>query len=216
VKCAKREKDRTDEDKLNIRAWKQCTDQGVDVNAHQILIGGKPATGAEVENKMGEEMGKGSLRTYQLVAAKDWIDEFRGTVVLPGPSGADIIGHGYTENSSGTSVTLSSGTDTIAIDAVAPATVGSLFASEKAVANAIMLGTNRPHYVEAALWRALSPASNPSSDADAKLAALITALAAPAPAAPAGAGAKPKKPAAHHYTAADVAAAGRHAPLRSS
>jgi hypothetical protein len=206
----KAEKDRTDEDRLYIKAWKQCTDHKIDVTARQITIDGKAATGAEVESTMSEEMGKGSLRSYQLVAAKDWIDEFRATVVRPGPSAASGIGHGYNEiNGDGTSVMLTAGRDTITIDADAPATVGSLFASEKAIANAIMLGVNRPHFVEAALWRAMSQGSDPLAGTDTRLTALIAALTPPAPAAPAGS--KPRPAAAHHYTAADVAAAGKDA-----
>ncbi|HEX4417471.1 MAG TPA: hypothetical protein VH165_06200, partial [Kofleriaceae bacterium] len=208
---AKAAKDRTEEDQLFIRAWKQCTDQGIDVKGKQITLNGSPATGGQVEGAMSDEMAKGSLRTYQLVAAKDWIDEFRATVVRPGPSGASLIGHGYSEAGSGTSAVLTSGNNTIAIDAVAPATVGSLFASEKAVVNAIMLGVNRPHYVEAALWRALSPTTDPSAEAEARLTALMAALAAAEPPEPAGAKKTPKKPAAHKYTAADIAAAGPEA-----
>jgi hypothetical protein len=206
----KADKDRTDEDRLYIKAWKQCTDHKIDVTARQILIDGKAATGAEVESTMSEEMGKGSLRSYQLVAAKDWIDEFRGTVVRPGPSAAGSVGHGYNEiNGDGTSVMLTSGRDTLTIDANMPATVGSLFASEKAIANAIMLGVNRPHYVEGSLWRALSQGSDPLTGTDNRLTALMTLLGPPAPAAPAGG--KPPRPVAHHFTAADVAAAGKEA-----
>lgn len=203
----KAEKDRTDEDRLYIKAWKQCTDHKIDVTARQILINGKAATGAEVESTMSEEMGKGSLRNYQLVAAKDWIDEFRTTVVRPGPSAASSIGHGYNEvNSDGTRVVLTFGRDTITIDAHAPATVGSLFASEKAIANAIMLGVNRPHYVEGALWRAMSLDSAPLAATNARLTALIAALTPPAPA-----GGKRRTPAAQRYTAVDVADAGGNA-----
>jgi hypothetical protein len=203
---AKPEKDRSEEDKLYLRAWKQCTAQGLDVAGKKITIHGKPATGGEVEGAMSEEMAKGSLRSYQLIAAKDWIEEFRATVVRPGPAGADAIGHGYSETADGKSAVLTAGANSLALDAAAPATVGSLFASEKAVANAIMLGVNRPNFVEAALWRALAPTTDPKAEAEARLTALMAILA------PEPTGAKqPRKPTAHRFTAADIDAAGADA-----
>ena len=213
----KPEKDRTDEDKLYIASWGQCRAHNLDVSGKQILLNGKPATGGEVESEMRGEMAKGDLRTYQLVAAKDWIEQFKGTIVRPGPVGAGIIGHGYSERGDGATIKLKSGEDTYSFTADSYATVGSLFSSEHAIATAVMLGVNRPHYVETSLWRALNPKADPKADTEAALAKLAAAL-APKETAPATAPVeepKPKaktkgkaKPKGKSFGAAEVEAAG--------
>ena len=77
---AKKAADRTDEDNLYINAWKQCTDAGLEVkgaNGKQLTLNGKVAIGKDVESTMKGTMGKDDLRTYQLIAALDWIDEMK-------------------------------------------------------------------------------------------------------------------------------------------
>src|SRR6266446_423549 len=168
---AVKDMERTDEQKLYIDAWTYFKTHGLDINAKgQITLNGQLATGEQVESTFHVAMGKEDiLKRYQLVAAKDWIEQFKETVVRPGVVGAslDLIGNHYKENNAvGTEVTLKwngkSGEYTFKL--IAPkdhATVGSLFTSEKSIAIAVVLGVNRPHYVETALWRALNPKMKP-------------------------------------------------------
>jgi hypothetical protein len=78
-------------------AWKQCRRAGLDVRHGQLWMKFRDerhhkivraATGGEVESAMRGEMASGALRTYQLVAAADWIDRIAAQPVnvLPVPS----------------------------------------------------------------------------------------------------------------------------------
>jgi hypothetical protein len=198
----------TPEQKLYIDAWKQCTDAKLDVDASgRITLNGAVATGADVEDTMAGAAGPmatDALKTYQLVAAMDWIDAFRATVVRPGPSAAGKIGHGYSERGNGSDVTLTTkhGGITYSFPLTAPtptANVGDLLRSGKNTALAVTLGVNRPHYVEAALWLAVNTSADPSADAGALLEKLVAAAEAQAP--------TPKKRKSRTVNAADVAAA---------
>lgn len=206
----------TPEQKLYIDAWKQCRDAGLDVDASgTVTLNGRATTGKDVEDKMagaGGAMNQGALKTYQLVAAMDWIAKFRETMVRPGPSGAGRIGHEYSERGSGTSVTLKKAaggtTYTFALDAPdLTANVGDMLASGKSTAVAVTLGVNRPHYVEAALWLAMGSGADPKTEAGALLDKLIAASTAAEPEPAAGAR-RPRRPRTKKLTAADVAALG--------
>jgi hypothetical protein len=206
----------TPKQKLYIDAWKQCTDAKLDVNAAgQITLNGAVATGADVEDTMAGASGPmatDALKTYQLVAAMDWIDAFRATVVRPGPSAASKIGHGYSERGNGADVTLTleRGGIKYSFPLAAPtptANVGDLLRSGKNTALAVTLGVNRPHYVEGALWLAVSNRADPKGDAGALLEKLAAAAEAQAP--------TPKKRKTRTVNAADVtAAAADHAALQ--
>jgi len=184
AKAAAGAKPPTPEQKLYIDAWAQCTAAKLDVNAAgQVTLDGAVATGADVEEEMAGASGPmatDALKTYQLVAAMDWIDAFKGTLVRPGPSAAGRIGHGYSERGDGSDVTLktTSGGITYSFPLTAPtpaATVGDLLRSGKNTALAVTLGVNRPHYVEAALWLATSRRADPSADAQQLLDRLVAA-----------------------------------------
>lgn len=198
---ARPEPARTAEDKLYVAAWEQCTKHGIDLQGQKIQLNGAAATGRMVEDEMHAEMSKGALRTYQLIAVRDWIEVFRSTVVRPGPSASSWIKNGYLEqNSRGTKVKLRQGTSAFVLEATAHATVGELLSSEQALAYAVMLGVNRPHYVEGALWKAACSEAEPG----AKCTELLTQLEALLTAHADGA----KKPATRTFTAADIEAAG--------
>jgi hypothetical protein len=207
----------TKEQQLYIDAWEQCTKAGLDVdNAGRITLGGNVATGQEIEDKMAGDSGPmatDALKTYQLVAAMDWIDAFRGKVVRPGPSAASKIGHEYSERGDGSDVTLQTVSGgiiyTFPLKAPTPtATVGDLLRSGKNTALAVTLGVNRPHYVEAALWLAVSTRADPKADTAALLARLVAAVEAAEPPPPVPPPKKPKKkPKNQTIDAADVATA---------
>lgn len=197
------EKERTAEDKLYLAAWQQCTQHGLDVKGSQILLNGAPATGGAIESGLLAEMGKGALRTYQLVAARDWVSQFRETVVRPGPSSGAWIGNGYSEqNKDGTQVALKLGSRRLQVQAASHATVGELFSSEQSLAYAVMLGVNRPHYVEASLWKAISTESSPQARCQELLTQLEAVLAK-------AAGKSGKR--SQEYKPEDIVAAGEEA-----
>lgn len=172
---------RTAEQKLYVDAWQQCTSQGLDIRGNKITLNGKEATGAEVETLMGGQhgaMAKDALRTYQLVAALDWIKEFQGTIIRPGPIGAGFIGHGYQDIAAGRKAMLKwkAKPANYIIELTAPAdhaTIGTLFTSEKSLAMAVILGVNRPHFVETALWRSLNPTGDPKTAVEEQLRAFV-------------------------------------------
>jgi hypothetical protein len=67
-------------------------------------------------------------------------------------------------------------TYTYVLDAPADAaTVRSVFPTQKNVALAVTLGTNRPHWVEAALWRAVTGKRDVRAEVQAHLAAIAAA-----------------------------------------
>lgn len=55
-------------------AWAQCDKAGLDVSGGRLTLGGRPATGEAIERALQPVMAVGPLRTYQLVAAKDFVD----------------------------------------------------------------------------------------------------------------------------------------------
>jgi N-acetylmuramoyl-L-alanine amidase len=162
-------------DRLFIDAWAECTAAGLSLAGDQIRINGAVANGEVVEAHMRSHMARGHLRTYQLVAAIDWIEQFRTTAIRPGPSvGRRIAGNGYTQTrSDGLHATLTHGHSTFEFDATQHRTVGELLGSTKALATAITLGVNRPHFVEASAWKVMAPQT-----AEADVAAALQALAA--------------------------------------
>jgi hypothetical protein len=162
-------------DKLARAAWRECTARGLDVRSGHVALHKKRVTGAALEAEMKDAMGAGALRTYQLVAARDWIDDVRQTVVRPGLFARQWLTVDYEEESGGRTITL--GGD-VTVTARAPATVGAILRSPGALATAVNLGVNRPRYVESALWRALVP-----DDAPARIARLAAALRGAPPAA---------------------------------
>jgi hypothetical protein len=140
---------------LYAEAWKQCQKLKLTFSEGDILINKKRLSGAQLETKLGPEMGRGALRSYQLIAALDWIDEVKGTVVRPGLRSANFVGHEYAEAERGKLITLKTNGHTLEFRPTASATLGDYFHSEASLATAVSLGVNRPRYVEAALWQAL-------------------------------------------------------------
>ena len=149
------------EGQLFVDAFAECTAAGLSLAGNQIQIDAAAATGEDVEARMRPHMAAGRLRTYQLVAANDWIEQFRTTAIRPGPSvGRRIVGNGYTQtDGAGLRATLTFRGSTFECDAKLFRTVGELMGTTKALANAITLGVNRPHFVEAAAWKVMSPAT---------------------------------------------------------
>jgi len=156
------------EDQLFVDAWRQCTNAGLTLHNNQIRIAGVAANGQTVEARMQPQMVRGQLRTYQLVAALDWIEAFRNTVIRPGPSvGRRIFGENYTQTDrAGLRATLQRARTTFELQAPAHATVGQLLPTIKALASAVTLGVNRPHFVEAAAWKTISGGWGPSATRD--------------------------------------------------
>jgi hypothetical protein len=145
------------EDPLYVRAWQQCTRRGFDVRAGELRLAKKRATPAQVVARLRETFGEGALRTYQLVAALDWIDEIRSTVIRPGHRGGSLLGHGYAEAESGRMVRFDVSGRALRIRAARVTTVGDVLRAPIALATVVSLGVNRPHYVESAMWQALVP-----------------------------------------------------------
>jgi hypothetical protein len=149
---------------LYADAWKQCQKLKLTFSAGDMLINKKRLTGAELEDKLGPEMGRGALRSYQLIAALDWIDEVKKTVVRPGLRSINLVGHEYAEAERGRLITLKINGHTLEFRPSTSATLGDYFHSEAALATAVSLGVNRPRYVEAALWQALRGDQNDKID----------------------------------------------------
>jgi hypothetical protein len=63
---------RAKRDPLADAAWAQLERAGFGLRSGAFVLGGRPATGGEVERALAAEMGRGALRTWQLVAAADW------------------------------------------------------------------------------------------------------------------------------------------------
>jgi hypothetical protein len=135
-------------------AWAQCEKLGLHIVEGDLLVGKQRLSGAELEKRLGAEMGRGALRTYQLVAAADWIDDVKNDVVRPGVRGAGAIGHDYAEAERGRMVTLTLPGHTLEVRPRECHTVGEFFPGAAAMATAVSLGVNRPRYVETALWQA--------------------------------------------------------------
>src|SRR5262249_6178209 len=65
-------------------AWRPCTSPGPAIRGQRLLLHGRPATGAHLERVLSPAMGTGMLRTYQLVAANDWIERIAAQRVRVG------------------------------------------------------------------------------------------------------------------------------------
>ena len=164
----KAEKDRTDTDRFYIDSWKQATDAGLSISGGNLRIGGKDATGGEVETALATPMGSGKLRAYQLKAAKDWLDDLRVKVARPLTYGDKLLHKGFSQSGP----TIKSGGRTIKLSAPSTATtVGAVCTSKKAMALMANLLVNRPAWVNTVVWRALAP-----KDADTKAAELVDKL----------------------------------------
>jgi hypothetical protein len=152
-------KNPSDEQQLYINAWAQCTARGLSFGADgQILLNGHAVTGAALEQRMHTQMATGSLRTYQMIASLDWIDKFKQTVVRPGVYGASKIGNKYDEpagSNGGHMVHLTHDKVTVELTTEAAPVVGDALNTEESLAKAVILGVNRPHFVETSLWAAL-------------------------------------------------------------
>lgn len=158
------------QDPLYVRAWKQCTRRGLDVRGGDFRLRKKRATPADVVAQLRDSFGEDALRTYQLVAALDWIAEVRATVIRPGHRGGALIGHGYAEAEAGKLVRFDVSGKPLRVRAENTTTVGEVLRTPSALATAVSLGVNRPHYVESALWQALS-----ASDAGTRIVAAVEA-----------------------------------------
>jgi hypothetical protein len=189
---------RTDDQKIFIEAWDQCTTLGLDVDSKGIITlkqgkDVKDATGSDLEDLLSGTSGPmatGALRKYQLVAALDWIKDVKDSVVRPGWVAQDqgLIDKSYSESGSGKQITLTLKRDgityTFQIDAPADfATVADLLTDEKAIAMAVSLGVNRPHFVETAMWEALTT-GDPKEDSARLLGQLVDSIVAATPAEP--------------------------------
>lgn len=60
---------------LAAAAWKECDAAGLTMRGDDLLLDGHAATGEAIERALGGAMGRegSALRTYQLVAASDWV-----------------------------------------------------------------------------------------------------------------------------------------------
>ena len=163
-------KDRSLTDQFYVDTWKQVTDAGLSIAGGTLQIGGKAATGGEVETALEGPMGTGKLRAYQLVAAKDWLDDLRAKTVRPMTYGATLLHAGF----SAAGPTIKDGDRSVRIDAPAwAATVGAVCTSKKALALMANLLVNRPAWVNTVVWRALAP-----DDVSTQASGLVTKLTA--------------------------------------
>ncbi|WP_431214060.1 hypothetical protein ACQ86N_04075 [Puia sp. P3] len=153
-----------------------------------ITLAGKRATGGEVETAMHGVLGSDTdLRTYQLVAAHDWIAEFKSHTVWPGATGMGRLGKGYKPGNETASFEADGEHKVVVSAPDNTSTVGDFLSSERAVANAIMLGVNRPAWVQYSLWRALDSGTDPKARTAELVKAVVDSMPKPAePAAPCG------------------------------
>jgi hypothetical protein len=175
-------KDRTDEQRLYIDAWAACTGKHLDIDKDGfITLNGNRATGGEVETAMHGVLGSDTdLRTYQLVAAHDWITEFKSHTVWPGATGRGRLGKGYSPGNEQATFAPDPEHKVVVAAPDNTSTVGDFLSSEKAVANAIMLGVNRPAWVQYSLWRALDPGTDPKEKTKDLLKTLVDSMPKPA------------------------------------
>jgi len=152
--------DISEEQQFYIDAWGQAASRGLGFKGDQLTLNGKTVTGKILEKRMRREMATGALKTYQLVASLDWIENFKKTVIRPGVWGKSKIGNKYKEpagSKGGGMVHLTQGKTTVEVTADDYLTVGDVFNTQKNLTKAVILGVNRPHFVETALWIALNP-----------------------------------------------------------
>jgi len=175
-------KDRTEEQKLYVDAWAACTREHLDIDKDGfITLNNNRATGGEVETAMHGVLGSDTdLRTYQLVAAHDWITEFKSHTVWPGATGKGRLGKGYKPGNETASFEADAEHKVLVTAPDNTSTVGDFLSSEKAIANAIMLGVNRPAWVQYSLWRALDPGTDPKAKTSELLKTLVDSMPKPA------------------------------------
>ena len=82
---------RSDECALYRRAWRQCRKAGLKSAHGNLYLRGRPATGGDVERALQPAMATGALRSYQLVAACDWIARIAAQKVAL-PSAPSTVG----------------------------------------------------------------------------------------------------------------------------
>ena len=152
-------------------AWAICAARGIDVRGSgrdlRITLHGNPATGAQIEVAMAAAMGEGALPAYQLLAGIDWIENFNNSVVTPGAQGKLILGGGW-DNDLGAGRMKAAfifAKRRFTLDAPNKVTrLRNLFTTQASQATGVMLGVNRPNNVPAALWRAISPSTDPKAE----------------------------------------------------
>src|SRR5262249_49871857 len=82
----------TDECGLYRHAWLQCRRAGLTVHNNILRLPNEAANGGTVERALQPAMATGALRTYQLVAANDWIDRISAQRVHLGPTQLTTVG----------------------------------------------------------------------------------------------------------------------------
>jgi hypothetical protein len=203
---AKPQVTRTETEKLYVDAWHQCVAAGLDVTGNHVTLGGKVATGGEVEQKMKGVMASGALKTYQLVGALDWLNDVKQKIVRPGATAVSggQIGGGYRDVSAGAAATFKVGKRTVKLAAPADrATVGDVCSTAKGLGAAANLLVSRPAWVEHTVWKILV-GNDPATAVDTLLNQIVAAqdaaeaqaaaAAPPAPAPKLKGNAKPKAP----------------------
>lgn len=191
-------------ERLFVDAWATCTSKGLDIvnqviDAHErkvISLNGAHATGEQVETALAGAMATGNLASYQLVAGLDWINNFKDTIIAPGPLGRTWLGHGWTKTGAQTGRFVV-GARRLDIASAGVTRLSQVFTQEASLATAVMLGVNRPAYVPLALWRALGTSSAPSAHVGTLLDTIFR-----------GCEAAGQHPAKNHFTRHHVEAAG--------
>ncbi len=153
---AKKAADRTEEEAIYVEAWGQCTTAGLTIAGGKLQIGGKDATGLEVEDALAAPMATGGLRKYQVIMIAEELEELWAKPVAPGMFGSHLIGNKYTATRETKDATFP--TDKYTIKLAAPAkvaTIGEVCTDDRmkmAVAN---IFPNRPGWMGALVWRSL-------------------------------------------------------------
>lgn len=167
----------TAEQKLYINAWTICTDGGIRMRADGMLTWkGDLVTSGKLELIMYKLMAEGALRTYQLVAALDWIRIFQNRRIHPGTWSTTRarMGNGFGEpnKDKGDKAFFHQHKFKLNLVATNSATVGSVMTRVKNLSKVVILGANRPYYVEAAVWLAMMVGRDPKREAARLLAKL--------------------------------------------
>ncbi|HEX6026686.1 MAG TPA: hypothetical protein VFZ00_32105 [Solirubrobacter sp.] len=172
---AKKPEDRSEEEAIYVEAWGQCTTAGLSIVGGKLQIGGKDATGLEVEDALAAPMATGGLRKYQVIMIAEELAELWAMPVVPGMWGSHLIGNKYTASSPRKDAAFP--TDKYTIKLAAPATVatiGEVCTDDRmkmAVAN---IFPNRPGWMGALVWRSLI-AGDPQALAAEEIAKIVKA-----------------------------------------
>jgi hypothetical protein len=89
---AARCRDNDDECRLYHQAWRQCRAAGLTIRNKILRLHKKPANGGAVERALQPAMATGALRTYQLLAANDWIERIAAQPVHLTPTELTTVG----------------------------------------------------------------------------------------------------------------------------